>query len=151
MSGLSEQEILSRHAQSLREARECCQQLAKNMDPMYLAPRGRLYRNLRKAVDELEGSCRQMCHWRADSRWLPLGIYYAKVNRTIQQLFKHRNWHGFRDITPIFENGLVKLEQLRTAKAGRSGVILPKRTDWLVMPELKPHQSLWTPQGRLMN
>lgn len=139
MSGLTEQEIMSKHVQSLKEGKDACQWLAKNADPTYLAPRGRHYGNLKRALNALEGSCRQMAGFRGDTRWLPLGIIYAKAMRLAHRDFLRQNWLGFRSMEKLFENGLKRMDDLATAKTGKLGVILPSRPpDWLILPDHKP-------------
>lgn len=137
---LSEQEILSRFRQSLAEAKDACAWLAKNADPEYLAPRGRHYRLLKTACSELEGCARQMNVFRGgDTRWLPLGILYgAKVPRLAQKYFVKMKWSGFKELIKIFEQGELRAKELIESKTGRSGPILPKRTDWLILPEHTP-------------
>lgn len=121
--------------------------LARNADPMLAAPRGHHYRMLREALRALEGSSRQMAHWREDARWLKLGIHYAKAQRVAHQLFLHMNWLGFQNFAVMFENGTQHLDDLATRKTGQMGMILPKNTDFLRMPELVPYR----PRGRLMH
>jgi hypothetical protein len=132
---LSEQEITSRHMQSLKEARDCCDWLGKQLDPALAAPRGRRYAQLRKALTELEGSARQMAHWRQDARWLKLGIHYAKVMRVAQAKYVGQRWGAFKAMVQIFDAGLRSLDDLQTRKTGTLGAILPARpSDWLVLP-----------------
>lgn len=135
MSGLTETEIMDRHVQALKEARDACQWLAKNADPEWLAPRGRHYGNLKRALKALEGSSRQMAHFRGDGRWIKLGVLYARAMLTVHKAFLRQNWVVFRDIVPLFENGLVRMDDLATRRTGTTGPILPKRTDWLIMPD----------------
>lgn len=151
MSGLTENEIRSKHVQALKEARDACQRLALNQDPEKAAPRGRHYKNLKKALGELEGSCRQMSMFRSDARWTKLGFVYARAMRTARSMMLKQNWVGFGKLAELFVIGLKRLEDLDTRKTGTMGPILPKRTDWLQLPDVKPHSSLWTPQGRLPN
>jgi hypothetical protein len=134
MSGLTEQEILTKFQQSLKEGRDACQWLAKNADPEWLAPRGRHYRLLKTALSELEGCARQMSAFRDDARWLPLGILYgAKTSRLAQKYFTYLQWSKFGELAKVFDLGLAKMQELQ-AKTGRAGPILPKRTDWLILP-----------------
>lgn len=136
MSALTEQEVLSRFEQSMKEARDACAWLARNADPEWLAPRGRHYRNLTTALKELEGCAKQMCAFRDDTRWLPLGILYgAKAARLAQKYFTHMNWLGFRELTKLFDQGQFRAKELTEAKTGRTGIILPKRYDWLHLPD----------------
>lgn len=132
---LSEQEIITKFQQSLKEGRDRCLWLAKNADPEYLAPRGVHYRLLKTALTELEGCARQLSAYRNDARWLPLGILYgAKTARLAQTYFVQLKWAKFRDLARVFDVGLARMEELQK-KTGRTGVILPKRTDWLVLPQ----------------
>lgn len=148
---LSEQEIVSKFNQGLREGRDACHWLAKNADPEWLAPRGRHYRLLKTALAELEGCARQMSAMRDDTRWLPLGILYgAKAARLAQKYFTNLQWAKFGELAKLFDVGLARMEELQK-KTGTTGPILPKRTDWLILPQDVPKQSLWTPQGRMMN
>ena len=151
MSGLTEQEILSKHKQSLGEGRDACQWLGRNADPEYLAPRGRHYGNLKRALNALEGTCRQLAAFRADTRWTKLGFLYARAMRVAQAKFVRQDWMAFNQMQQLFENGLRRMDELQNAKTGKLGPILPKRTDWMVLPDLQPPQSPWTPQGRLRN
>lgn len=152
MSGLTQQEIMDKHIQCLKEGRDACQSLAKNADPEYIFPRGHLYGSLKRALKALEGTCRQMAAFRDDTRWTKLGFVYARAMRVAQVKFVRQDWLAFRQIAEIFEVGLKRMDELANAKTGKTGVILPKRTDWLVLPDLKtPTPQLWTPQGRAMN
>lgn len=151
MSGLTEREILTKHTQSLREAADACQWLARNADPEKIAPRARHYKNLQEALKELEGTCRQMCAFRDDTRWLPLGIFYAKIMRVATAQYASMNWLGFGRLAEVFKVGGPKVEALANAKTGKAGAILPKRTDWLILPPPAEPKQLWTPQGRMMN
>lgn len=151
MSGLTEQEILSKHTQSLKEAKDSCHWLARNADPEQVAPRARHYGNLERSLKALEGSCRQMSMMRSDARWTRLGFVYARAMRFAKAKYVGQNWLGFRDLTQLFDLGIRRMDELATAKTGTLGPILPKNTSFLILPDEKPHQSLWTPQGRMMN
>lgn len=139
MSDLTQSEILDKHRQSLKEARDACLWLARNADPDQIAPRGAHYRNLKTAMSELEGTARQMSAFRDDTRWLPLGILYgAKTARLAQKFFVQMDWTMFGKLAEVFANGLVRMDELATKKTGRVGPILPKRTDWLILPDHVP-------------
>lgn len=133
---LSEQEVITKFQQSLCEGRDACLWLARNADPEWLAPRGRHYRLLKTALSELEGCARQLSAFRDDTRWLPLGILYgAKAARLAQTYFVQLKWVKFKDLAQVFDVGLARMEELQK-KTGRIGPILPKRTDFLILP---PH------------
>lgn len=133
---VTEGEILDKHVQSLMEASEACQLLARNADPQKIAPRGRIYGNLKRALTALEGSCRQMNYYREDTRWLRLGMLYAKAMVTVSVLFEHQNWIGFGKLRELFDNGQRRMDDLATQKTGQRGPILPtKPTNWLIMPD----------------
>lgn len=135
---LTEAEILSRHHQALGEARGACQRLGRNADADYLAPRGHDYGELRRALKALEGSSRQMAHFRADARWVKLGIVYAKAMRAAQAKFVGQRWSYFNELTALFELGLRRMNDLKDNRTGRLGAILPTQpTDWLILPDLK--------------
>jgi hypothetical protein len=149
---LTQTEVLDKHKQCLKEARDACLWLAKNSDPEYIAPRGVHYRKLRTALKELEGSARQMCALRDDTRWTKLGMVYAKAMRVAHKHFLQMNWAAFRKLSDLFINGLRSMDELANMKTGKSGAILPVNpSSWIIMPEVQPHKKLWTPQGRLMN
>ena len=139
MSALSEAEIVDRHRQALGEARTACQMLARQADPDQIAPRGRHYRMLKDSLKALEGSCRQLAHYRADARWLKLGIVYAKAMRTVQRAFVGQRWADFGSMTSLFEMGLRNMVDLKDQRTGKRGAILPSRpSDWLVLPDHRP-------------
>lgn len=141
---ISETEILDRHRQSLGEAHRACQRLGKNADPTYLAPRGHDYGNLKRALDTLEGSARQMAHFRADARWLKLGMLYAKARRAAQAKFVGQRWDYFGELMKLFELGHRRLEELQ-ARTGTHGPILPSRpSEWLHLPD---HKVPWPNRG----
>lgn len=135
---LSEREIIDRHTQALGEAHRACQRLGKNADPEYLAPRGHDYGNLKRALNALEGSARQMAHFREDARWLKLGVLYAKAMRTAQAKFVGQRWGAFNELMKLFENGQRSMADLRDRKTDTRGPILPQRaSDWLILPDHK--------------
>lgn len=139
----TEQDIIDRHMQALGEAQRACQRLGRNADPDFLAPRGHDYGNLKRALQALEGTARQMCHWRQDTRWLKLGILYAKAMRLAQVKFVGQRWAAFNEMTKLFDRGLREMEELKTRRTGQIGPVLPSRpTDWLILPDHKvprPH------------
>lgn len=141
MSDLTESEILSKYKQSLKEARDQCDHLWRQADPALISPRGWRYARLKKAVTELEGCSRQMSHYRADARWLKLGIQFAKMLQVIQRLFVGQKWLKFRDLLEVFDLHMRNCDELATNKTGRlasRGPIIPARpADFLVLPDWK--------------
>ena len=138
---ITESEVLSKHVQSLGEAHRACQEIGRNADPEWIEPRGRHYKNLKDALMALEGSCRQLSHFRADARWLKLGILYGRANRAAQAKFVRQDWMWFNKIRLLFDNGLRAMDELANAKTGRlaSKPILPSRpSDWLTLPDHVP-------------
>ena len=138
---LSESEILSKHEQSLGEARDACQKLGRNADPTYLAPRGHLYSQLRTALQHLEGSCRQLAAYRADARWLKLGILYGRAQRGAQSKFVRQNWGWFQQLMPLFENGMRSmrdLAEMRTGRLSRDPILPQNPSKWLNLPDHTP-------------
>ena len=138
---LTESDLIQRHAQSLREAHGACQKLGLNADPTYIAPRGHLYAELKRALEHLEGSCRQLAAFRSDARWIKLGIVYAKTTRAAQKAMVGQRWLWFRDLMPLFENGMRRMDELRNMRTGRlsSDAILPANpSSWLNLPDHKP-------------
>lgn len=139
---LSESEILSRHMQALSEAKIACDALGLNADPTYVMPRGKHYTMLRTAVEALEGSARQMAHFREDTRWLKLGIFYAKIYRAIQAKYIGQRWSYFKSLIAVFDKGQHSLADLKDRKTGTGKAILPSRAvDWLILPDHKPQLS----------
>ncbi len=145
---LTEQEILDRHKQSLQEAFDAAQWLATQQRADNAAPRGRRYAALRRALDELEGSCRQMAHWRGDARWLKLGTIYTRAMQLAQRKYIGQRWVDFGTMSQIFAKGLRSMDELATRPTGKSGIILPTMgTDWLILPDWQPHAGM-TAVGR---
>lgn len=137
MGELTETEIVDRHRQALGEAHRACQRLGKNADDDYLAIRGPDYTALKEAVELLEGSARQMAHFRSDARWLKLGVLYARTLAKIPSWFIGQKWKNFTALMPLFENGKRHLEDLN-GRTGRAGPILPERPEsWIIMDPWK--------------
>jgi hypothetical protein len=141
MSGLTEQEIIDRHVLALKDASEACRILHSNADPERATLRGPLYRKLKNALTALEGSCRQMAAFRSDTRWTKLGFVYARAMRAAQANMTAHNWLAFGELRKLFENGLVSMTDLKDRKTGKTGTILPQRTDWLILPDHKPYRT----------
>jgi hypothetical protein len=138
-SALTENEILSRHKQALSEAKIACERLSRNADPEYIRPRGEWYASLRSALMALEGSARQMGHFRGDGRWFKLGVIYGKEMRYSQAKFVRQSWGWFGQRVQLFVLGQRNLDVLSEDRTGRLGPILPTRpSDWLVLPNHTP-------------
>ncbi len=149
MSDLTEREILDRHRQSLFEARDHCLWLATQQRDDFAAPRGARYTKLRKNLKELEGSARQMAHFRGDARWIRLGTVYAKAMPIAQRNYIAQKWKTFGELVQIFEKGIRSCDEIANKKTGVSGLILPNRpADWLVMPDWQPYGGVLGPPMR---
>ena len=68
MGALSEIEIFDRMEQSLKEAADLSDRLA------VVNLKGPLYHQLREHLSLIEGCARQAAAWRADARWLRIGM-----------------------------------------------------------------------------
>src|SRR5262249_27521279 len=140
-----------RYAQSLKEARQHCVELGRQADPQLIAPRGWRYAELRQKVTQLEGCSRQMAHFRADARWVRLGVQFAKMLQLIQRLFIGQKWLEFRRLGEVFGLHMRNCEELATGKTGRlasQGPILPQRaSDWIIVPNWK---SPFQPRGSVI-
>lgn len=131
---LTEIEIFSRLAETLRESEQACRDLA------ILPQKGPAYDRLRKNLRLVEGCCRQASAWREDTRWLPMGLQMAKAHkmagdwlRGIQQPDGTRRKLAPGEIHPCFQRLAEILaaahkvcDSLRHAKTGRRGIILPE-------------------------
>lgn len=123
----SETEIFDRLLTSLRAAAESCQYLA--WDPR----RGFRYEQFRKDVKLVEGCCRQICHWREDTRWLVLGRMMAFAHARCGHWLRNSPTPQMRKIAqPEFKRLSEKLTQMvsdvdrmRTMATGKRGAILP--------------------------
>lgn len=75
MGQLAEVEIFDRMIESLRASIQACRDLA--VKPL----KGLSYRKLQEHLPLVEGACRQAAHWRADARWLKLGLMMEEAHR----------------------------------------------------------------------
>ena len=114
-----EPEFIAKHKESLREAREACLKLARTVvEP---GPRGTYSLVLAKANRALEGTCRQLHHWRGDdSAWLRMGALYSRAEKLAQQMRMSGNWAGFAELAKLYEKGMRNIEDLATRPTGRS-------------------------------
>ena len=122
-----EPEFLAKHKDALKKAHECCEQLKLNADHDRVAPRGALYLDLVFANRELEGTCRQMFHWRGDdARWLRLGAIYANAAKLAAKYLRLEDWKRFGELAGLYELGLRRIDDLGDRPNGRLGkLILP--------------------------
>ena len=133
-----EAEFLSKHKDALKKARECCERLKLNADHDTAAPRGALYLDLAFANKELEGTCRQMFHWRGDdARWLRLGAVYANAAKLAAKYLRMERWRAFGELAKVYELGLRRVDDLGDRPNGRLGkLILPGDiSPWFVPPK----------------
>lgn len=136
---LTESEILSQHRGQLRIAFEACERLKMNaVEPR---PRGHDYRQLKDATAKLEGTCRQMFHWRGDeAEWLRLGAIYARAAKTAHRLFLAESWALFGSLAELFQAGMRRVDDLAERPTGRSidKMIAPGDiSPWFEAPRLK--------------
>lgn len=134
---LTDREVQDRHRQSLGEAKAACLELARFQDHALIAPRGRHYVILKEALARLEGSARQLGYLRDDTRWMALGIQYAKIKQACQVWFIGQRWKRFELLAPAFDRWQRDLEDLATRRTGKRGPILPTpgNMNWLIMPD----------------
>ena len=121
MSDLTEREILDCLYTNLKSATQNCRLLAE------LPMRGPTYNQLRKELKLIEGACRQIAHWREDSRWLQIGLLMEECHR--------RSGTWLRKFAPrplfiLLATNLCSLfvicNNLETKKTGIRGAILPE-------------------------
>jgi hypothetical protein len=115
-----EQEIVSCLKENLKGAADDCDMLVR------LPAQGPTFVRLRERLKTVENCCRQVAHWREDTRWLPVGIMMEMVHQ------KSREWIVGHMPRPLFRKlgeNLRMLEKaaegLETRATGRMGMILP--------------------------
>ena len=120
MSDLTEREILNCLYENLKSATTHCRLLAT------LPARGPTYNLLRQELKLVEGACRQIGHWREDSRWFQVGLMMEEVHR------RSGNWLRafsprklFITLAETLCNTYVYCNNLETNSTGRRGAILP--------------------------
>lgn len=121
MATLSEAEIFDRLRTSLRSAADLCEKLASepSQGPNYLA--------IRDELDLIEGASRQAAYWRGDARWLRFGYEMARFQARIGDAIRsHMARDIFKAMAVKIRDALAEADQLRTARTGRRGLILPK-------------------------
>jgi hypothetical protein len=126
----TEAEILSQHQAQLRIAYEACHAL--KMNAVESMPRGFRYQQLLDANKKLEGTCRQMFHWRGDNaHWVRLAAIYAQASKLAARLLLREKWTGFAELAKVYELGVRRVDDLASRPTGRSldKLILPGRID----------------------
>ena len=114
-----EPEFISKHKEALREAREACLALARTT--VESGPRGTYSLKLAVANKALEGTCRQMHHWRGDdAEWLRMGALYANAQKVALNLRLKQKWADFAKLATLYEKGQRMLDDLATRPTGRS-------------------------------
>jgi hypothetical protein len=121
-----EPEFIAKHKEALAQAYEACQALKMNaVDP---APRGWHYQRLVAANKELDGTCRQLFHWRGDdARWLKLGAIYTRASKVAARCLMLEKWAEFHQLAALYELGARRLMEMAERPTGRS-------IDKLVLP-----------------
>ena len=133
MGALTEREIFDCMDTNLGLAVQHCEDLAR------LPAKGETYIKFRENLKLIEGACRQASAWREDTRWLSHGMLMAEAHK------RAGDWlRGSRDpmgtrvklangmTHPLFMKLADNLrafrkivEQLRTRRTHRTGIILP--------------------------
>jgi hypothetical protein len=120
MSDLTEGEIFSCMVENFKKAASCCDRLVK------LPVMGQAYGELRKSLKLIEGCCRQVGHWREDSRWFPLGIAMEMAHEKAGGWLRGRRPRKlFGMLGDNLRLGANLAEHLRHDKTGIKGAILP--------------------------
>lgn len=116
---LTEAEILSQHVDQLKIAKECCDRL--KMNAVEISPRGFVYMQLIGANKKLDGTCRQLFHWRGDdARWIKLGSVYVRAMKVAARLMLKEQWAAFGALAQLYELGQRRVDELGTRPTGRS-------------------------------
>lgn len=160
MGALTEIEIFDCMYDSLKAAASLAEDLAK------LPAQGPTYQQFREKMLLIEGTCRQACAWREDSRWLYVGQQIAEA------LARTGNWlRGYRvegtmgkvfvarDLYLLLADNLrgtaKAIECLRHNATGVRGMILPEtphisRTESRPVQVLAPDNEARSPGGIIL-
>ena len=114
---LSESEIYSVLSDNFRIAREQCEAIGRG-------PNGPAYVRLGRAIDKIEGCCRQMGHWRGDARWFRLGMIYKEGREAAKTLYLGQRWGEFSRFSQVWEAGLARVTRLAESATGRPGTLI---------------------------
>ena len=115
-------------ADNLRIASDRCRKLA------WHPRRGWIYNEFRQSLELVEGACRQACAWRADTRWLMLGLKMAEAHRRaggwLRDLPSKQGRQVahplFQKLADVLDDAHKQADRLRTMATLRSGPILPE-------------------------
>ena len=117
---LTEVEIRGCWRQNMLEAASCCSLLQT------LPAQGATFVRLRENLKLAEGACRQMGHWREDSRWLYLAPQLENLHQMARVMIVS---HYARQLFTKLEITLRKIVQaaddLENKATGKVGMILP--------------------------
>lgn len=158
MSILTEQEIFECLTHNLILAANDCDILAVSPS------KGVVYDRFRKELELVEGACRQAAAWRADARWLVLGMQMAQCHSRAGNWLRgavgsdgvRRKFPDgvrqplFSRLAEILREALVNVDRTKTARTGILGPILPKPPASYTLPA--PHgPAPVAPQGGLLH
>ena len=133
MGALTEAEIFDCMTSNLALAADLSDQLVQ------CPKRGDHYNRFRKALRLVEGTFRQAAVWREDARWLPWGLSIEKVHQLAGNWLRGIPQEGggyiviaegqrhccFDMLAQNLRAMLKSIEELRTKKTNRCGMILP--------------------------
>lgn len=121
MSELTEVEVWDRLRTSLRAAIDLSKKLA------FIPAQGPNYQQLIIELQYVEDASRQMGAMRSDMRWHRFGYEMASFHQRAGDIIRS---YGARQIflrmAKTMEFMLARVDELKTAKTGRLGMILPK-------------------------
>lgn len=121
MSNLTELEIIDCLRDNLRKAEQHCRDLA------FLPAQGPTYTALREENGLIEGASRQLAAFRGDARWALFAVeimsFQQRLGDCIRSHHARKIFLRFAEMMAFF---LKKSEELRTAKTGKRGSIVPK-------------------------
>jgi hypothetical protein len=117
---LTETEIKACWRENMLAAADCCSHLQT------LPAQGATFVKLREHLKLAEGSCRQMGHWREDSRWLYLAPQLENLHQMARVMIVS---HYARQLFTKLEITLRKIvhsaNDLENKATGKVGMILP--------------------------
>jgi hypothetical protein len=145
MTVTAEQEIKDLFYSELRGAIEDCEALAK------LPVRGPTFIRMRERLKKIENCCRQMAAWRADTRWLPIGILMEGAHQISRKwIVKHHKRQLFMTLADRLRLLLNASEDLDRRATGRLGMILPPVMPAPIRTESRPVQVLAPRSGLIL-